>query len=127
MDKIIYCKYQLNKPHNRKTEYALFRTKQAYWEILGEKPGRLLAYHLKQQNNMNQIVGTQQPDGTISTSSEVINDTFKSCYTPLYASQGELNKHKFKNFFMDLNLPQLSNSDREFLKAPLRSNKKHVS
>lgn len=50
--KIIATKYQLNKLYHKKAEYASFRTKQTYWEM-DERPGRLLAYWLKQQDSMN--------------------------------------------------------------------------
>lgn len=76
----------------------MFRTKQAYWEM-GERPGRLLAYRLKQQDSMNHIAGTRQPDGHISTASKQINESFRSFYETLYSSQGDLDKQKFDSFF----------------------------
>ena len=119
LNKIITTKYQLNKLYHKKAEYALFRTNQTYWEM-GEQPGRLLAHRLKQQNSMNHIAGIRKSDGTISTSSQQINDSFRSFYNTLYSSQGDLDKQKFDVFFANLNLPQLSDNDRDFLEAPLR-------
>lgn len=87
---------------------------------MGERPGRLLAYRLKQQDSMNHIAGTRQPDGHISTASKQINESFRSFYETLYSSQGDLDKQKFDRFFSDLNLPQLTESDRDFLEAPIK-------
>uniref|UniRef100_A0A671WYV8 Reverse transcriptase domain-containing protein n=1 Tax=Sparus aurata TaxID=8175 RepID=A0A671WYV8_SPAAU len=101
------------------SEYALFRTKQAYWEM-GERPGRLLAYRLKQQDSTNHIAGTRQPDGRISTSSKQINKSFRSFYKTLYSSQGNFDEQKFDSFFADLNLPRLTDRDRDFLEAPIK-------
>ena len=38
----------------------------------------------------------------------------------LHSSHGDLHKQKFDSFLADLNLPQLSDSDRDFLEAPLK-------
>lgn len=111
LNKIIRTKYKLNTLYNKKAEYALFRTNQAYWEM-GEKPGRLLAYRLKQLNSMNHIPGIRKSDGSVSTSSKQINDRFKEFYNNLYSSQGTLDDLKFEDFFADLNLPQLSVKDQ---------------
>ena len=118
LNKIIAIKYQLNKLYSKKAEYALFRTKQTYWEM-GERPSRLLAYRLRQQDSINFIAGVRQTDGNISTSSKQINDTFRSFYNTLYTSHGDLDKQKLDNFFINLNLPQLSEEDKNFLEAPL--------
>ncbi len=119
LNKIIATKFQLNLLYHKKAEYALFRTKQTYWEM-SERPGRLLAYHLKQQDSINHIAGTRRPDGHISTSSKQITESFRSFYNTLYSSQGDLDKQKFDSFFADLNLLQLSDRDRNFLEAPIK-------
>uniref|UniRef100_A0A3Q2SV30 Endonuclease/exonuclease/phosphatase domain-containing protein n=1 Tax=Fundulus heteroclitus TaxID=8078 RepID=A0A3Q2SV30_FUNHE len=91
LNKIVNVKYNLN------TLYTI----NAYWEM-GEKPGRLLAYRLKQLNSMNHIPGVRQSGGTVTMSSQQINDRFRTFYNNLYSSQGKLDDQKFETF-LDIN------------------------
>uniref|UniRef100_A0A3Q2EIC0 Reverse transcriptase domain-containing protein n=1 Tax=Cyprinodon variegatus TaxID=28743 RepID=A0A3Q2EIC0_CYPVA len=68
---------------------------------------------------VNRSPRVRQSDGTVTMSSQQINDRFSTFYNNLYCSQGKLDDQKFETFLADLNLPQLTEQDREYLEAPL--------
>lgn len=102
----------------KKLDNSLFHINQSYWEM-GEKPGRLLTYRLKQQNSRNHIAGIRLQKCTISTSSKQINEEFRGFYKTLSISQSILDNQKFDSFFADLHSPQLKIRIDDFY-APLK-------
>lgn len=89
--------------------------------LLGDrqkKPGCLLAYSLKQLNNMNHIAGIRWIDGAISTSSKQIN--VLNHFTRLFTHDKVSKTSKGSMFFLLVLISHSSDSDRDFLDAPLR-------
>ncbi len=89
-------KCELNDILNRKTEFALFCTKQKYYEQ-GERAGKVLAHRVKQIQSQNIIPSIFDKDNNLITNKRDINTTFRSFYQELHTSQGGIDKGKLQN------------------------------
>ena len=114
---ICNLKYQRHDIYNKKAEYALFRLKSNFYEG-GEKNGRLLARQLKQQDNTSNIPMIKKGNGVV-TSSKDISEVFKKFYKDLYTSTCAPDTEEVETFFAGLNLPCISNEQKEQLDAPI--------
>uniref|UniRef100_H3AFP7 Reverse transcriptase domain-containing protein n=1 Tax=Latimeria chalumnae TaxID=7897 RepID=H3AFP7_LATCH len=114
----VFCKkYELNKILTGKIEYALFRTKQYYFES-GEKARKLLAHHLKKIAS-SQIIPMINSPNSLFFSPKDINKAFVSYYKDLYSSQQTSDPLLFKSFFDKITLPHLLTDNDNWLDEPL--------
>ena len=74
----------------------------------GDKAGRLLAHQLKARTTLNQITQITDESGSITSDPDKINNTFRSFFSQLYASESLTDENQLNNFFERLDLPKVS-------------------
>lgn len=116
--KLLQLKYKYNTLLSQKVQFSLFRARQQYFEE-GGKPGQLLANYIKQQESQKVISAIRDHKGILHTSPEGINEIFKDFYQNLYKSQINAKKEEIATFLTELCLPQISDSQKIFLDAPI--------
>ena len=79
---------QYNTSNTYKTERALLRTRQKYYE-LGDKGNKLLAWQLKKQMSASMIHKVKKTGNTTTCNPKEINDCFQEFYKSLYSSEFE--------------------------------------
>ena len=112
---------QYNISNTYKTERALLRTRQRYYE-LGDKGNKLLAWQLKKQMSASMIHKVKKSDNTTTCNPKEINNCFQGFYKSLYSSEFDNTADKCETFLSSLNLPKLSEADRARLDQPLSRN-----
>lgn len=75
---------QYNVSNTYKTEKALLRTRQRYYE-LGDKGNKLLAWPLKKQISTSMIQKIKKPDNSTTCNPKEINNCFQKFYENLYS------------------------------------------
>lgn len=115
---VTQLKYEYNHILSQKVEFGLFRVRQKYFES-GDKAGRLLARYIKQQESMATITAVQSQGGVLMTKSADINDTFRKFYMELYTSTSSGTEDEILSFLKGLDLPTLSEEQRETLDGPI--------
>uniref|UniRef100_A0A3B4X6N3 Reverse transcriptase domain-containing protein n=1 Tax=Seriola lalandi dorsalis TaxID=1841481 RepID=A0A3B4X6N3_SERLL len=118
---LIRKRNQYNVINTYKTEKALLRTRQRYYE-LGDKGNKLLAWQLKKQISSSLIQKIKKPDNTITCNPKEINNGFQKFYENLYSSECVNTVDKCEKFLSSLSLPKLSLLDQTILEQPLTSN-----
>ena len=103
---------------NRKTEFALFCTRQKYFEQ-GERAGKVLAHRVKQIQSQNVIPSIFDKDNNLLTNKRDINTTFREFYQELYTSQGGTDKNKLERFFSSTEIPTLTQDGRAHLEGDI--------
>ena len=88
--KLNKLKCELNYILNRKTEFALFWTRQKYFEQ-GEQAGKVLAHRVKQIQSQNIIPSTFDKENNLIQIKEILTP-FREFYQELYTSQGGMDK-----------------------------------
>lgn len=98
---------QYNEFSASKAASHLLRLKQAFYDQ-GEKPGKLLAWRLKQLQNEKNITSVENSDGQIIVDPLVISETFKVFFEKLYSSD-ITHMGQEQNIFLDtLQIPNIS-------------------
>uniref|UniRef100_H3B956 Endonuclease/exonuclease/phosphatase domain-containing protein n=1 Tax=Latimeria chalumnae TaxID=7897 RepID=H3B956_LATCH len=101
-----------------KAEFAILKSRTKYLEQ-GERSGKLLALHLKKQEQSRSIpVIHHYPSATHTSNPKLINDTFASFYENLYKDVSST-KEDLDAFFSPLPIPQLSTDQNLLLSAPI--------
>lgn len=114
---ICKSRFEIHEIYFKKSEYALFQLKTAFYE-LGEKTGRLLARQLKEQSSAHIIPAIRTGDSLV-TSSKGINNVFREFYDNLYRPSGVLNEILLQQFLTNIHLPNLPPEKVAFLDNPL--------
>ncbi len=109
-----------------KVEFILHRTRQKYY-FESERPSHLLALRLKECESKAYISAIKSSDDQVTTNPVVINDIFKGFYTNLYKAETDFDEPICKQYLDKLELPQISQIDKESLEAPLSLEELHVS
>lgn len=99
-------------------EQLLLRSRGMVYEH-GDKAGRLLARQLKARTASNQITQITDESGSITSDPDNINNTFRSFFSQLYASESLTDENQLNNFFDRLDLPKMSPEDNLRLDAAL--------
>lgn len=115
LKEICDLKFQINDIYNKKAEYALFKLKTNYYES-GEKAGKLLAGQLRQKEASYAISAVKNKKGELMTSD--INKVFTNFYSQLYTSAINPEMKKYDAYFCRINLPQISDDEKELLDGP---------
>ncbi len=76
---------------------------------------------------MARHVFLKSSDDQVTTNPVAINDIFKGFYTNLYKAETDFDEPICKQFLDKLELPQISQMDKESLEAPLSLEELHVS
>lgn len=97
-------------------ERALLKNRHRSYEY-GEKPGRALAYSLRQMSTSYVIGQIESETGLVSDPSDV-NRQFSEFYSKLYSSEEPSDQNTMKSFFADLDLPTVDETIRESLDDP---------
>ncbi len=108
-----------------KAEFILHRTRQKYY-FESERPSHLLALRLKECESKVYISAIKSSDDQVTTNPVAINDIFKGFYTNLYKAETDF-EPICKQYLDKLELPRISQMDKESLEAPLSLEELHVS
>ncbi|KAJ1141849.1 hypothetical protein NDU88_008177 [Pleurodeles waltl] len=100
-------------------KYAVAR---AYGE--GDRPGKVLANLIRPSRSTNLINKTAATDGSILTDPEDEAARFREYYQTLYTTRGSPEPNAIKEYLTHIELPKLSESDREALEAPFTQDSK---
>ncbi len=109
-----------------KAEFILHRTRQKYY-FESERPSHLLAHRLKECESKAYISAIKSSDDQVTTNPVAINDIFKGFYTTLYKAETDFDEPICKQYLDKLELPRISQMDKESLEAPLSLEELHVS
>ncbi len=109
-----------------KAEFILHRTRQKYY-FESQRPSHLLALRLKECESKAYISAIKSSDDQVTTNPVAINDIFKGFYTNLYKAETDFDEPVCKRYLDKLDLPRISQMDKESLEAPLSMEELHVS
>ncbi len=109
-----------------KAEFILHRTRQKYY-FESERPSQLLALRLKECKSKAYISAIKSSDDQVTTNPVAINEIFKGFYTNLYKAETDFDEPICKQYLDKLELPRISQMDKESLEAPLSLEELHVS
>ncbi len=103
----------------KKAEKSMFFARQRMYEF-ANKPYHFLANLLRNKAYTLNISGIRDSKGTLNYDNKEINNIFKIFYKELYTSQfNHQSKENMLNFFTKVELPQITNQQREDLCRPL--------
>ena len=105
----------------REAERLLLRSRGTQYEF-GDKASRLLAHQLKIKTASNQITQIRTNTSALTSDPVEINDVFKEFYSQLYTSESSNNEAHMSEFFTVLDVPMISEDNRQILDSPLQLN-----
>lgn len=105
-DTLSTLKGEYNTLSLQKSEFIIHRTKQKYY-YHGDRPSRLLAWKLKQNEAKASINAVRDQQDKVITDPERINKVLCSFYKNLYTSDITFNKQKCTTFLNTVFLPKL--------------------
>lgn len=111
-------KFHINDIYNKKAEYVLFRLKSKFYES-GEKSGKLLVRQLHQKEISYAIPAVKNEKGELVTDTGDINKVFANFYEQLYRSEVNSEVGNYGTFFSNINLPEISGNQKDFLDSPV--------
>lgn len=98
-------------------ENKLRFARQRFYEY-GDKPGKYLAYLTKKRAESQSTAAICDAQGNRIYDNQLINDTFKTLYSKLYASEQPNDTFDLmEEFFSQLNLPDISIKQQSDLNA----------
>ncbi len=116
-----------------KAEFILQRTRQKYY-FESERPSHLLALRLNECESKAYISAIKSSDDQVTTNPVAINEIFnieynifKGFYTNLYKAETDFDEPICQQYLDKLELPRISQMDKESLEAPLSLEELHVS
>ncbi len=86
-----------------------------------------MALRLKECESKAYISAIKSSDDQVTTNPVAINDIFKGFYTNLYKAETDFDEPICKQYLDKLELPQIAQTDKESLEAPLSLEELHVS
>ena len=112
LDNYAKLKEELENIYKVKGERSIFRCK-ARWREQGEKPTKYFLNLEKRNYNRKIIAELKVEDDKILVDEKEILNRIQCFYEDLYTSKTLLNEDKFNQFVEDLNIPQLTDEQRE--------------
>ena len=112
--KLLLLRSQYNELAANKAAADLMRLKQSYYDQ-GEKPGKLLAWRIKQQQTERSINCIEAPSGRTIVDPTEINETFRVFYEKLYSSECSPNLDTQTQFLDNLDIPKISEEESRAL------------
>lgn len=110
---------EYNKLSSDRAASDLLRLNQAFYDQ-GEKPGKLLAWQIKQLETRKAITSIKTNNGDTIIDPVGINEEFRKYYENLYESQIEYDPQSQNSFLDKLDFPTISAELVEELKADLQ-------
>ena len=114
---LVNKKLQYNTLQTYKTEKAIIRTKQRYYE-LGERSYKILAWQLKTEQAAKIINAIRINPNKITYKLLEINETLKIFYSKLYQSESQNDVGEIEIFLSQINLPRLNLEEQKGLDLP---------
>ena len=108
---LLTLRSQYNELSANKTASNLLKLKHEH----GEKSGKILAWHIKQQQTERSINYIEAPNGKTVVNPEEISKTFRIFYKRLYSTECSSNLDGQTQFLNDLNIPKLSEEESKIL------------
>ena len=115
--KLLILKSKFDTLATMQAESKLLQLRHTVYES-GERPSKLLAYHLRQVSANNLISKLAAPSG-MTTDPQEINSHFKDFFSLLYKSEQNNDPQSFDSFFNLINMPQISTTQKESLDKAL--------
>lgn len=112
--KLLLLRSQYNEVSANKAAADLMRLKQSYYDQ-GEKPGKLLAWRVKQQQTERSINCIEAPNCRIIVNPIEINEAFRVFYGKLYSSECSSSLDMQTQFLNNLNIPRISEEESRAL------------
>lgn len=83
---ILFLRAQYEEMSASRVASSMMKLKQSYYDQ-GEKPGKLLAWRIKQLQSESAINSIQEEGGDVMTDPVKINNVFKDFFSSLYSSE----------------------------------------
>lgn len=117
---LLILRAQYNETTASKAAADLLKLKQCIFDQ-GEKPGKILAWRLKQQQTERSIASLKNGKGGHIVDPVAINDKFRDFYEKLYSSEVDIGLTDLGSdpFLNKLNFPQIEENERSTLGASL--------
>lgn len=111
-------KAQYNKESADRAASTLLRLNQSFYEQ-GEKPGKLLAWQIKQMEAQKNITSITNSKGENVVEPTKINEEFRKYYERLYDSQDTSDLQEHNIFLNKLDIPSIDEDYRHQLEAEM--------
>lgn len=111
---LLALRCQYNELWANKAAANLLKLRQSY-NKQGERAGKILAWHIKQQQTEMSINFIEDPNGKKVVNPVEISETFRVFCERLYSSECSSNLDGQTIFLNDLNIPKLSEEESKIL------------
>lgn len=115
---ILFLRAQYEEMSASRVASSMMKLKQSYYDQ-GEKPGKLLAWRIKQLQSESAINSIQEEGGDITTDPVKINNAFKDFFSSLYSSEYTEDRKQQETFLNEIKIPKISNEVKYNLEADL--------
>lgn len=105
--KLLLLRTQYNEISATRALSSLLRLKQTFFDQ-GEKPGRVLAWRIKQLQNERLVTSLQNDNNENIVDPIEIKENFKKFYEKLYRSETDPNTFEMKHFLDSIHIPKIS-------------------
>lgn len=115
---LLILKAQYNKESADRAASNILRLNQSFYEQ-GEKPGKILAWQIKQlevQKNITSIINSK---GEMIMDPIEINKEFRNYYEKLYESQDRSDQNSRNAFLDKINIPTIADEVKQQLDAEI--------
>ena len=116
--RLLLLRTQYNEISTTRALSSLLRLKQTFYDQ-GEKPGRVLAWRIKQLQNERLLTSLQNDNDEDIVDPIEINENFKTFYEKLYSSEIGLNTSEMNNFLDNIHIPKISEVIKEELEKDI--------
>ena len=122
INQVLQCydslKSELQSLYEDKGKHAMFRAK-CRWVENGERPTKYFFNLEKRNYNKKTISELRLQDESTTCNEKEILDQIEAYFKNLYSSECTLSQGEYQEFIQNLEIPRLSNEDRDSLEGPL--------
>ena len=122
INQVLQCydslKSELQSLYEDKGKHAMFRAK-CRWVENGERPTKYFFNLEKRNYNKKTISELRLQDESTTCNEKEILDQIEAYFKNLYSSECTLSQEEYQEFIQNLEIPRLSNEDRDSLEGPL--------
>lgn len=115
---ILFLRAQYEEMSASRVASSMMKLKQSYYDQ-GEKPGKLLAWRIKQLQSESAINSIQEEGGDITTDPVKINNAFKDFFSSLYSLEYTEDRKQQETFLNEIKILKISNEVKYNLEADL--------
>ena len=123
---LLALRSEYNKLSANKAAANMLRLKQLYYDQ-GEKPCKLLAWRIKQQQAERVITHIEDDEGKMTVDPMEINGAFRHYYENLYCSEGIYNLDIQSDFLGKHDIPQIPEGTRDSLDGHITTLDRKIS